>query len=250
MASPTKVATNLWARACDHAAIATDAEKARSQLDLYLAGQRTLDARNRSEIRQKKFLAWVCIGLLGINGIQAVENVRNSAKSHLIPYIVQTDRQGRIINTEILQDRSIDENFAATKTITAELAAWVQDWRAVTTDILAQKSIADRVFSMVAEHSEASVWLLGWYRAHDPVDRSRNVHVEASVRNILPQSRNTYEVYWEEHETNLSNQTATVSHWRSVITLSINPPKNEADVHRNRFGLYVERLTEPQKELQ
>ena len=103
---------------------------------------------------------------------------------------------------------------------------------------------------MVAEHSEASAMLLSWFRSHDPVDRAKNVHVDASVKNILPQSLNTYEVYWEERETNLTGQTARVSHWRSVITLSINPPKNEADVHRNRFGLYVERLTDPQKESQ
>jgi type IV secretory pathway TrbF-like protein len=248
MTSPSKVLTGSWSQG--HAAIATDAEKARTQLDIYLAGQRTLDARNRTEIRQKKFLACLCGALLGINIIQAVENVRNSAKSHLIPYIVQTDQRGRIINAEILKDRSVDENFTATKTITAELASWVQDWRTVTVDILAQKSIADRVFSMVAEHSEGSVWLLSWFRSHDPVDRAKSVHVDASVKNILPQSLNTYEVYWEERETNLTSQTATISHWRSVITLSINPPKNEADVHRNRFGLYIERLTDPQKELQ
>jgi type IV secretion system protein VirB5 len=248
MASPSKVLTGFWPRS--HAEIATDAEKARTQLDIYLAGQRTLDARNRSEIRQKKFLACLCVALLGINVIQAIENVRNAAKSHLIPYIVQTDQQGRIINTEILKDRSIDENFTATKTITAELAAWVQDWRTVTVDILAQKSIADRVFSMVAEHSEASTWLLSWFRSHDPVDRAKSVHIDASVKNILPQSLNTYEVYWEEREMNLTSQTASISHWRCVITLAINPPKNEADVHRNRFGLYVERLTDPQKELQ
>ena len=66
-------------------------------------------------IQQKNFLACICAALLGINGIQAVENFRNSAKSHLIPYIVQTDQQGRIINTEILKDRSIDENFRLTK---------------------------------------------------------------------------------------------------------------------------------------
>jgi len=248
MASLSKGLTGLWPRT--HAEIAPDAQKARAQLDIYLAGQRTLDARNRSEIRQKKFLAYLCITLLGINLVQALENVRNSAKSHLIPYIVQTDQQGRIINAEVLKDRAIDENFTATKTIMAELGAWVQDWRTVTVDILAQKSIADRVFSMVAEHSEASAWLLSWFRLHDPVERARSVHVEASVKNILPQSLNTYEVYWQERETNLTSQTATVSHWRSVITLAINPPKNEADVHRNRFGLYVERLTEPQKELQ
>ena len=130
------------------------------------------------------------------------------------------------------------------------MSSWVQDWRTVTADILSQKTIADRVFSMVADHSEASSFLLSWFRSHDPVDRAKNVHVEATVKNILPQSLNTYEVYWEERETNLTGQVAAVSHWRSVITLSINPPKNEADVHRNRFGLYVERLTDPQKESQ
>ena len=247
MASPSKALQGFWPR---HAEIAVDAEKARSQLDIYLAGQRTLDARNRAVIQQKNFLACICAALLVVNGIQAIENYRNSAKSHLIPYIVQTDQQGRIINTEILKDRAIGENFTATKTITAELSSWVQDWRTVTTDIMAQKAIADRVFSMVADHSEASGFLLSWFRAHDPVDRARSVHVEVSVKNILPQSTNTYEVYWEERDTNLNGQPAAVSHWRSVITLSINPPKNEADVHRNRFGLYVERLTDPQKETQ
>jgi type IV secretion system protein VirB5 len=247
MANLSKALQIPWIR---HAEIATDAEKARSQLDIYLAGQRTLDARNRAVIQQKNFLACICAALLVTNGIQAVENFRNSAKSHLIPYIVQTDQQGRIVNAEILKDRAIDENFSATKTITAELSSWVQDWRTVTADILSQKAIADRVFSMVAEHSEASSFLLSWFRSHDPVDRAKNVHVEATVKNILPQSLNTYEVYWEERETNLTGQVAGVSHWRSVITLSINPPKNEADVHRNRFGLYVERLTDPQKESQ
>ena len=103
MASPSKALQVPWTR---HAEIATDAEKARSQLDIYLAGQRTLDARNRAVIQQKNFLACICAALLVTNGIQAVENFRNSAKSHLIPYIVQTDQQGRIINTEILKDRA------------------------------------------------------------------------------------------------------------------------------------------------
>ncbi|MCU1329724.1 MAG: conjugal transfer protein TrbF [Bryobacterales bacterium] len=242
--------TKAWPRPRDHAQIASDPVKAESQMSIYLAGMRTLDARNRSDIRQKKIAFGFCIALLGLNGIQAAENLRNSAKSHLIPYIVQTDEHGRILNTEILKDRSLEEQFTPTKTITAELASWVQDWRAVSTDVYAQKSLADRVFSMVADHSEASATLLNWYRANDPVDRGKSMHVEASVRNILPQSLNSYEVYWEEKETNLTSQTTTVSRWRSVIRLSITPPKNEAEVHRNRFGLFIERLTEPQRETQ
>ncbi len=241
-------ADHLWVRPANHQEIASDSERSRSQLDIYLAGQRTLDARNRSMIQQRNVLALVCAALLVTNGVQAVENYRNSAKSHMIPYILQTDKQGRILNAEILKDRAIDENFSASKTITAELAAWVEDWRRVTSDIMSTKAIGDRLFSMVSEHSEASTFLLGWFHAHDPVDRSKNVHVEATVKNILPQSLNTYEVYWEERETNLNGQTTAVSHWRSVITLAINPPKNEADIHRNPFGLYVERMTDPQKE--
>ena len=219
-----------------------------TELDIYLAGKRTLDARNRSEIQQKKFLAGVCVLSLLANGVQAYENLRNSAHSRLIPYVVQTDTQGRIINTEILKDRSVDENFSSQKTIKAEIANWVQDWRTVTNDLYAQKALAVKVFNMVDGQGEASPWLLNWYRAHDPVERSRKAHVEVMVKTIVPQSDSTYEVYWEEKEVNPTDSTTVVSRWRSVILISINPPKNESDVIKNRFGLYVERVSDPQKE--
>jgi type IV secretory pathway TrbF-like protein len=245
MSSPSKALQIPWTR---HAEIATDAEKARSQLDIYLAGQRTLDARNRAVIQQKNFLTCICAALLATNGIQAVENFHNSAKSHLIPYIVQTDQQGRIVNTEILKDRAIDENFSATKTITAELSAWVQDWRTVTADILSQKAIADRAFSMVADHSEASSFLLSWFRSHDPVDRAKTCMLRPRLAEHPAPVPEHIRGVLEERETNLTGQVGSRTGARDHA--SINSAKNEADVHRNRSGLYVERLTDPQKESQ
>lgn len=223
-------------------------EKEESPISIYLAGKRTLDARNRAVIWQRNAALGLNAALMALCLIMALENMRNSSKSHLVPYIVQTDQTGRIINTEVLKDRSVEEHFAATKTISAEVAYWIQDWRTVTTDIQAQRSLAERVFFMVADNSEAKDFLMTWFRSNNPMERAKQVHVEALVKSIVPLSANTYEVYWQESEINLASQTPVISNWRNKVELTVNLAASEAEIHRNRFGIFIKRITEPIKD--
>jgi type IV secretory pathway TrbF-like protein len=214
-----------------------------------MGAKRALDARDREVRRHRSFLAVLSIGLLGLTVILAAENMRISGKSHLVPYVIQTDQSGRILNTEVLTDRSLERNFTPERMISAELGGWVEAWRAVTTDQWAQKSLADHVFSMVAADSEASSWLIAWFRTgHDPLERGKRVRVEVLIKSVMRVGGTTYEVFWQEKESDLSGRNTVMSNWRSKITVKVNPPKDDADVHRNRSGLFVTELTDPIKE--
>ena len=219
-----------------------------SQLSIALAGKRTLDARNRKDKQLIKLLWGAVFVLGGALVFSTATNFRYSGQSQYIPYVLQTDRTGRILNAEIMKPSAVRETTAFRSLIDRELCSWIQDWRAVTTDPYAQKTLADHVYAQLDEHGEAVNTVTEWYRAHDPIERAKQVHVEANVQSLVPQSANVYEVYWKETETNLSDRSMKVSHWRSVLTISFSFPKSDPSGTANADGLYIETLTTPQKD--
>src|SRR6476646_446940 len=242
MASITRGLAELLPR--EQVEEATQEQVGQSQLDIYLAGKRTQDARNRSVIWQRNALAGLSAALVAIAFVMALVILRSSGRSHLVPYIVQTDGAGRIVNTEILKDRSADEHFSATKTIKAELASWVQDWRTVSSDEGAVRSLGGRLMAMVAKNSNAETWLVAWFHANNPMERGKQVYVETLVKSIVPVSANTYEVFWQESEMNRASQTAVISHWRNKIELTVNWATAEGEIHRNPCGIFINQSTE------
>jgi len=225
----------------------------RTQLENAIDGrphvQRALDSALRSARGWRRFFYSLTLFLCTIIVVLSFVVLRSTAQSRLIPYVVQTDGQGRILNTEILKDRAVEENFTSEKTKKAEIKKWVEDWRTVVhKDVWAQKALATHVLNMVASSSEASASLVAWYKANDPVEKGEKFHVEATVKNVVAQSPMTYEVYWEEREINAVDESGTVSRWRNTITITVNPPRNVYDVEKNPYGLYVVSVSEPQKE--
>ena len=153
--------------------------------------------------------------------------------------------QAQILNP----DQSDAANFSSQKAIKAQVTGWLQDLRSVTTDELAQKTLADHVYALMDGNGEAVGIVTNWYRSNDPVERAKTVHVEATVRNIVAQSNNSYEVYWEERETNLSDRdSGRTSRWRAVIQIAVRAPKTQADISANPYGVWIERITQPQKD--
>lgn len=219
-----------------------------TQLDIYQAGRRTWDERYRSIISQKNFLAGALLLSLMGNGFQGAENYRKSGHSELVPYVIQTDSQGRILNTEVLKDRAFDENFGSEKTIKGELSSWVEDWRTVSKDHYSTVALVEHTMNMVDANSEAANWITNWYKQNRPDKRGQNSHVDVIAKNVIPESKQTYELYWEERETAWANTAPIVTRWRSRVTVTINPPKNEGAVKKNRYGLYVTHIMEPQME--
>ncbi len=220
----------------------------RSEVDNFIAGKRTADERYRSVLRTARWFKGITAGQT-VTILILVLFIRDLAsKSQLVPYVMQLDLSGRIVNTEILKERRAgDPPPLPQETIIYELTDFVERWRTVTTDKRAQKNFSDRVFNHVKEHSDADRFILSWYRAHDPRTEDGKT-VEPHIRNIVAQSEHTYELYWRESEvTNNNGQAPAVSNWRATATLEY-VPRTLADVAANQSGMFVTRITEPQKD--
>jgi type IV secretion system protein TrbF len=222
-------------------------EAEQSQFEIALAGKRTLDARTRKVERENKFL-WAGMLILATGTVIGAGIVfRLSGEVKYVPFVVQTDKAGRVLNTQVLNLGSM-QSLTPAKTIQQSISDWVSDWRTVTTDIYAQKTLAEKVFNQIDANGEAKHTIQAWYQAHDPVERAKTAHVEAEVRSVMPRSATSYEVYWKETETNLADGTKTVSYWRNAITVAIAVPKSAAAIQANPLGIWFENVTEPQRD--
>lgn len=218
-----------------------------SQLSIYLAGKRTMDERNRRVQTQNKRLWGAFFGMGGILAVSTMANLHYSGRSQFIPYIIQTDRTGRVLNAQVLEPSQAQQTSAYQALVSRELSSWVEDLRTVTTDPYAQQTLANRVYSRLDENGDAKKVVSDWYMANDPIERGKKYRVEVTVlSDPLPESAGVYEVYWKETQTSLADGERTVSHWRAVFTIAVHfSKKNPMIPNANKDGVFVEHMTTP-----
>jgi type IV secretory pathway TrbF-like protein len=221
-----------------------------TQLDEFTQGKRSMDARNRKVEQQNRKL-WVLTFVMGgAVLLSTTTNLRYSGKSLYIPYVVPMDARGHIFDPKFLDVTNPSANVAQNPfLIRSTIEEFIGNWRYVTTDLISLKTSVDRVYALFDDNSEVATVVTNWYRSHDPVERAKKVHVEASGVTAVPDSANTYNVYWQEEETNLTSSEKKKTYWRAKIVLAFRPVTSQEEAQRNRFGgIWVTNVTEPIEE--
>lgn len=204
----------------------------------YMAARREWNERYGDYIAQAqnwRFMAFI-VGLIAV--ILAFGAIYIGAQSKRIPYIVEVDKLGQIVNVAPAE-KSMANSPRITK---AMLNRFVIDWRAVSPDAVVQKAATDRLYKLVPQGSAALERINGYYRDNSPfvVAQSTTVSIEP-IGTPLPLSEQSWQVEWWETKRNLAGAVISRMRYKAVMMVAFNPPKdeNQALDLDNPIGLYV-----------
>jgi type IV secretion system protein VirB5 len=203
---------------------------------VYLAARREWNERYGSYIAQAHAWRLTALASLGVAFVAVVGIAWIGAQSRIVPYVVQTDKLGDAIAVS----RADVSAPADPRLIRAQLARWVDDVRSVYVDVAAEKHLITEAYAMVDRNTAAGPALNDWFAHNDPFKRAQDDSVGVAVESVLPLSGNTWRVEWREDRRTRQGALDSSQHWQATITISINPPTDDATILVNPTGLYVE----------
>jgi type IV secretion system protein VirB5 len=203
---------------------------------VYLAARREWNERYGSYIAQANAWRLTALASLSVAFVAVAGVVWIGAQNRIVPYVVQTDRLGDAIAIS----RADISAPADPRLIRAQLARWVNSVRSVYTDVAAEKHVITEAYAMVDRDAAGAQALNDWFSNNDPFKRARDETVAVAVESVLPLSGDTWRVEWREDKRARQGEKAPPEQWQATITISVNPPSDDATILVNPTGLYVE----------
>jgi type IV secretion system protein VirB5 len=203
---------------------------------VYLAARREWNERYGSYIAQANAWRLTALASLSVAFVAVAGVVWIGAQNRIVPYVVQTDRLGDAIAIS----RADISPPVDPRLIRAQLARWVNSVRSVYTDVAAEKHVITEAYAMVDRDAAGAQALNDWFSNNDPFKRARDETVAIAVESVLPLSGDTWRVEWREDRRARQGEKAPPEQWQATITISVNPPSDDATILVNPTGLYVE----------
>jgi len=201
----------------------------------YLNARREWNERYGGYIAQARnwriaALLSLCIALVSAGGL-----IHVASQSQIVPYIVRVDKLGSAAAVE----RAGEPFKPGNELIVASLARWIADIRAVYTDAGAQRVLLKEGYAMVNERGEGYAKLNDYMRAHDPFGRAQTETVIVEVESVLPLSADSWRIEWREETRARDGSAPKNQQWQANVSISINPPSDEATIRQNPLGIYI-----------
>ena len=203
---------------------------------VYMAARAEWNERYGSYIAQAHAWRLTALTSLAVAFVAVAGVVWIGAQNRVVPYVVQTDKLGDALAIS----RADIAAPVDTRLIRAGLARWIEDVRTVYLDVAAERTVVTEAYAMVNRNAAAAQQLNDWFSQHDPFKRAQTEMVGVSVESVLPISGNTWRVEWREDRHSRDGTTDPPAHWQATVTVSINPPTNDATILVNPAGLYVD----------
>ena len=203
---------------------------------VYMAARAEWNERYGSYIAQAHAWRLTALTSLAVAFVAVAGVVWIGAQNRVVPYVVQIDKLGDALAIS----RADIAAPVDTRLIRAGLARWIEDVRTVYLDVAAERTMVTEAYEMVNRNGAAAQQLNDWFSQHDPFKRAQTEMVGVSVESVLPISGNTWRVEWREDRHSRDGTTDPPAHWQATVTVSINPPTNDATILVNPAGLYVD----------
>ena len=203
---------------------------------VYMAARAEWNERYGSYIAQAHAWRLTALTSLAVAFVAVAGVVWIGAQNRVVPYVVQIDKLGDALAIS----RADIAAPVDTRLIRAGLARWIEDVRTVYLDVAAERTMVTEAYAMVNRNGAAAQQLNDWFSQHDPFKRAQTEMVGVSVESVLPISGNTWRVEWREDRHSRDGTTDPPAHWQATVTVSVNPPTNDATILVNPAGLYVD----------
>ncbi len=184
----------------------------------------------RVQARNWRLMAFGCLMLSGglVTGL-----IWQSAKSRVIPFVVEVNSlgQAQAVAPAVQDYQPTDAQIAWF------LAHFITDVRALPTDpVLVRKNWLE-AYEFATSHG--AVFLDGYAGTNDPFKAIGDRSVSVDVTSVVRASDSSFQVKWTEQAYRQDSLVST-ENWTAILTIAIKPPATAEVLRENPLGLYVD----------
>ena len=174
-------------------------------------------------------------GAMALSGGLAAGLVWQSARGHIVPWVVQVDRLGeaQAIAPAETGYRPTDPQIAF------HLARFVEQVRAIPADPVIVRQNWLRAYDFTTD--KGALALNDYARANDPFANVGRVQVAVDVSSVIRASGDSFRVAWTERRYQDGSLTAT-ERWSAILTIAVQPPRTADALRKNPLGVFVNAL--------
>ena len=186
----------------------------------------------RVQARNWRFMAFGCLALaIGLSG----GVVWQAGRSTITPYVVEIDTLG--------QTRAVGPAIAAYEPTDAQvayhLARFIENVRSLSIDPIVVRQNWLRAYDYATDR--AANTLNDYARENDPFSRVGQRTVTVEVTSIVRSSDDSFELRWWEQSFE-NGVLADTTRYTAVLSIVLQPPRNEEALRKNPLGIYVHAL--------
>ena len=202
----------------------------------YLNARREWDERYGDAISRAHNWKMMAFGAVAVAGIAVAGIAYIGAQSKIEPFVVTIDKMGN----PIAMAQPVTGGAVNQRIIEAQVASWVWNWRSMLSDPIAQKQLLAQVYAMASTQTAAEI--NPWYKRSWTADSG--FVVSPHVTSILPISKDTYQVNWQETKYKDGQIDGTTSYKANVTTGIDKKIASTAQASMlNPLGIYVQSIT-------
>ncbi len=202
----------------------------------YLNARKEWDERYGDALSRAHNWKMMAFGAVAVAGIAVAGITYIGAQSKIEPFVVAIDKMGN----PIAMAQPVTGGAVNQRIIEAQVSSWVWNWRSMLSDPMAQKQLLAQVYAMASTQTAAEI--NPWYKKSWTADAG--YVVSPHITSILPVSKNTYQVNWQETKYQ-NGQSDGTTNYKGNVTVGID--KKIASTAQasmlNPLGIYVQSIT-------
>jgi type IV secretion system protein VirB5 len=201
----------------------------------YQRAAQVWDDRIGSARVQAKNWRLAFFGALALSGGLAGGLVWQSARGHIVPWVVQVDRLGeaQAVAPAEADYRPTDPQVAF------HLARFIEQVRSISADPVIVRQNWLRAYDFTTD--KGALFLNDYARANDPFANVGRVQVAVDVSSVIRASPDSFRVAWTERRYQDGSLTAT-ERWSAILTVVVQPPRTPDALRKNPLGVFVNAL--------
>jgi type IV secretion system protein TrbF len=207
----------------------------------YLTARRTWNDHVGSLVSSRQ--TWQVIGILSllITLVAVAGVIHVGSQSKFIPYVIEVDKLGDAVAAGPVRAAS----KADPRVISASVANFIENARLVTPDVSLQRKAIFQVYSMLSPNNPATEKMNEWLNGSkdsSPFLKAAKEMVDVTIKSILPQSADTWQVDWTETGRDRQGTLINRVNMRALVTVYIaktTPQTTDRELRNNPLGIYV-----------
>lgn len=171
-------------------------------------------------------------GCLVLSGGLAGGLVWQTARGHIVPWVVEIDKlgQAQAVAPATADYRPTDPQIAF------QLARFIEQVRSIPADPVIVRQNWLRAYDFTTD--KGAMTLNDYARANDPLAEVGKVQVAVDISSVIRASDNSFRVAWTERRYQ-DGSLVNTSRWSAILSIVIQTPRTPDALRRNPLGLFV-----------
>lgn len=200
--------------------------------------QRAEDIHNEREgkavVRERNWRL-ACFGMTGVASLLAGGLVVLASSSRVEPFYVRINADGY---TQVMPMSEVHDASPKVNEIRYHLAQYVDKIRTIPLDTVLARKRYDEACAYLTKPALAV--LADYYaKEENPALLLGKLTRSVKIINVLPKSKDSYQVDWQEETRDLDGRPRETSRWSGLFTVAMQQPKDEETLFKNPLGIYI-----------